>query len=207
MPVETDKQKRFFQLVKAVKLGKVPRSRVGNQVRKAAKAMGINDINDFITETKVPVKNSDMKSRRRLAAVLKELQEPSYLQENQSNPVSKEFTVKGKEYESYVNEFKGIPFTQKEHDSINNFTEEKPIKADNIVIRYETTDDFQNNTTTTIKKLKEGNTFIYSAFSKYTSSKSDDANQGDIIVTKSAAFTDDIKGSQILSDFIKHLDI
>lgn len=49
--------------------------------------------------------------------------------------------------------------------------QEKPTHADKFFMRYELTDDFGNNTTTVIKKLKEGNQFCWTAFSKYESAE------------------------------------
>ena len=60
-------------------------------------------------------------------------------------------------------------------DVLSNFlaelelNQEKPTHGDKFFLRYELTDDFGNNTTTIIKKLKEGNQFCWVAFSKYES--------------------------------------
>jgi hypothetical protein len=45
--------------------------------------------------------------------------------------------------------------------------DQKPIETVRYYIKYETTDEFGNNNTTVIKKLKEGNQFCWTAFSKY----------------------------------------
>jgi hypothetical protein len=45
--------------------------------------------------------------------------------------------------------------------------DQKPTETTRYYIKYETTDDFGNNNTTVIKKLKEGNQFCWTAFSKY----------------------------------------
>ena len=44
---------------------------------------------------------------------------------------------------------------------------QKPISGDKFFLRYETTDSFGKNSTTVIKKLKEGSQFCWTAFSKY----------------------------------------
>lgn len=45
--------------------------------------------------------------------------------------------------------------------------DQKPTETTKYYIKYETTDEFGNNNTTVIKKLKEGNQFCWTAFSKY----------------------------------------
>ena len=58
-------------------------------------------------------------------------------------------------------------------DILSNFlaeiglAKEKPTRGDKFHMKYELTDDFGNNTTTVIKKLKEGSQFCWTAFSKY----------------------------------------
>ena len=68
-------------------------------------------------------------------------------------------------------------------DVLSNFlselelAQEKPTAGDKFFLRYELTDDFGNNTTTIIKKLKEGNQFCWTAFSKYESAE-EEGNPG-----------------------------
>lgn len=45
--------------------------------------------------------------------------------------------------------------------------DQKPTETTRYYIKYETTDEFGNNNTTVIKKLKEKNQFCWTAFSKY----------------------------------------
>lgn len=45
--------------------------------------------------------------------------------------------------------------------------DQKPTETTRYYIKYETTDEFGNNNTTVIKKLKEGSQFCWTAFSKY----------------------------------------
>lgn len=62
-------------------------------------------------------------------------------------------------------------------DILSNFlselglSNEKPTIGDKFLTKYELTDDFGNNTTTVIKKLKEGGQFCWTAFSKYESAE------------------------------------
>jgi hypothetical protein len=70
---------------------------------------------------------------------------------------------------------KSITFTDETHGSeiLSNFLAElglsnqRPTSGDKFFMKYEVTDDFGNNTTTVIKKLKEGSQFCWTAFSKY----------------------------------------
>ena len=56
-------------------------------------------------------------------------------------------------------------------------SQEKPTHGDKFFLKYQLTDDFGNNTTTVIKKLKEGNQFCWTAFSKYESAE-EEGNPG-----------------------------
>ena len=47
----------------------------------------------------------------------------------------------------------------------------KPTQQDKFFIKYEITDNFGKNETTIIKKLKEGNQFCWTAFSKHESAE------------------------------------
>lgn len=49
---------------------------------------------------------------------------------------------------------------------------QKPTESTRYYIKYETTDSFGNNNSTIIKKLKEGNQFCWTAFSKYDQAES-----------------------------------
>ena len=87
------------------------------------------------------------------------------------NVISKTFDTEA-DYDSYLNQHRGIEIISKEFQSVQNYREAKPTKIDRFQIRYETTDDFGNNDTTVIKKLKEGDRqFCWTAFSKHESAE------------------------------------
>jgi len=227
MPAKSKKQRRFFGLVHAVQKGETKPSQVSRSVRKVAKKMNPKSVTDFAASSE---KDLPLKLKMEILSVLKEFQEPMMLQEGQTNPIAKEFTKTGI-YDQYIQKFVGLPFSQKELESINNYTDVKPSKIDKNQVRYESSDQFNNNTTTVIKKLREGSQFAYTSFTKYSQTQKEQepeqpAQPGqpgqegqpptvtpsgpqpeDIIVAKSIAFTDDISGSKILSDFIRKLDL
>jgi hypothetical protein len=81
------------------------------------------------------------------------------------NIVAKTFDTKA-DFDSYVNQRRGIEMTSKEIQSIVGYQKAKPTQQDKFFAKYEKTDDFGNNSTTIIKKLREGNQFCWTAFSK-----------------------------------------
>jgi hypothetical protein len=215
MPASSKKQRRFFGLVRALQKGEVPPSKVSSNIRKVAKKIDPKSAEDFAAtkEGGLP-----LKVRMEMLSVLKDFQEPMMLHETQTNPIAKEFTRKEK-YDSYVQRFVGLPFSQKEMESINNYTETKPSKIDGNQIRYESSDQFGNNTSTLIKKLRDGSLFVYTAFTKYTRTQPEETPEpggtpatsepelDDVIVAKSTSFSNDSDGSKILSDFLRRLDL
>jgi hypothetical protein len=152
------------------------------------------------------------------------------------NVVAKTFDTKS-DFDSYVNQRRGIEMTPQEQQSILNYKEAKPTQQDKFFVKYETTDDFGNNTTTVIKKLKEGNQFCWTAFAKHETAEEEGKPEGSeegglkeqapaptnqpqeqpqedeitvddpIRITKSITFVDETEGAKILSDFLRKLEI
>jgi hypothetical protein len=149
--------------------------------------------------------------------------------------LAKTFDTQG-DFDSYVNQHRGIEMTPKEEQSIIGYKKTKPNQQDKFFVKYETSDDFGNNTTTVIKKLKEGNQFCYTAFIKTQnvnkdskgkneegpmslkelapanvqkqSNKEDAVTVNDTIrINKTITFADDTTGSEILGDFLRKLDV
>lgn len=81
------------------------------------------------------------------------------------NVVAKTFDTKS-DFDSYVNQHRGIQMTSKEVQAVVGFRNAKPTQQDRFFVKYESTDDFGSNNTTVVKKLKEGNQFCWTAFSK-----------------------------------------
>ena len=152
--------------------------------------------------------------------------------EPERNPVAKTFDTKS-DFDSYVNQRRGIEMTPKEQQSILSYKRAKPTQQDKFFIKFETSDDFGNNETTVIKKLKEGNQFCWTAFSKTEQAESEakpapikeaippvakppvaaSEQPSEVVVddpiriTKSITFTNDIEGSDILADLLRKLDL
>jgi len=93
---------------------------------------------------------------------------PKDEKDDQETDMTSDDKIRVQKSQTFVDETQGA-------DMLANFlaeidlAKEKPISGDKFHMRYEMTDDFGNNTTTVIKKLKEGNQFCWTAFSKYES--------------------------------------
>lgn len=112
----------------------------------------------------------------------KEIQEPMMLEDDEQsgeerNVIAKTFDTKA-DFDSYVNQRRGIEMTPQEQQSILNYKEAKATQQDKFFVKYETTDDFGNNNTTVIKKLKEGNQFCWTAFSKHETAAEEGQPEG-----------------------------
>lgn len=96
MPYRSQKQKRFFYLVKAAQQGKVSPKRVGSKVAKAARTMSAQDVDDFTHGKDLP-----KEKLKEITNFLKELvnepmgqtfselpspKEPMYLQDDSALP-------------------------------------------------------------------------------------------------------------------------
>lgn len=236
MPAKSQKQQKFFGLVRAVQTGATSPHEVSPEIRKIASKITAKDAGDFASSV------AELRTKRAMLALLKELQEPMNLQEDdglgqKTNAIASTFNVKDN-YEVYVKKHLGQPLLPKELEAIDNFQESKPTKIERTEIRYENTDSFSNSTTTVIKKMKDNGQFSFNAFTKHskpepqqdeepTDSPEVPPSNGpgapapqepqpptptandkdDIIVSKSQLFTDDIKGGAILADFLKKLDL
>jgi hypothetical protein len=277
MPARSEKQKRFFYLVKATQQGKVSPKQVGSKVAKAAKTMSAQDVDDFTRG-----KNLPSKKIKEIIECLKGLKtdprvdlryditgagsggqkpiepmylesrddvkfdttgkpiDPHYVEEDSTlppenlgrkgvavagsnylyedgdddinvNPIAKTFKQQGN-FEQYIQRFSGLELKPKEIESIINYINAKPTKMDKFSVRYEGTDDFNNNTITVIKKLREGNDLVFTVFQVTTqqtpeSGKEATPTENEIIVNKSRAFRDEIEGGKILADLLQKLKI
>ena len=168
MPAQSEKQRRFFGLVRAVQKGDKSPHEVSPELRKAAKSISAKDAGDFARSV------AELKTKKAMLSILKDCRNPLYLDEGDDtigvNPIAKEFHVKD-DFEVYVKKFIGQPFSPKELEAVNTFKEVKPSRVERTEIWYENTDDFQNSTTTVIKKMKDGTQFSFNAFTKHTTTQ------------------------------------
>jgi len=181
----------------------------------------------------------DLTGKKKLLKILKECKKSgkSILYENENlnlNVISKKFNTQS-DFNSYVAQHRGLQILPQEKQTISNYSSAKPVELTDFMVKYESTDDFSNNNTTVIKKLKEGNQFCWTAFSK-NSTSSDAATQSQdnlqeadgeeqqqeeqptqpqtpqepdntLEVIKSVPFMDETNGAKILSEFLIKLDI
>lgn len=146
--------------------------------------------------------------------------------EQGSNVVAKTFDTKA-DFDSYVNQHRGIELTTKEQQAVIGFKNAKPTQQDRFFVKYEKTDAFGTNSTTVIKKLKEANQFCWTAFSKHEQASDEGKPEAaeekpvteqeesedqltvndPIRITKSTTFNNDVEGSKILGDFLRTLDL
>jgi len=275
MPAKSEKQANTAKLAGAVKAGKFPASKAGDAVKSMAK-MPMDKLKHFMKMKE----QMTVEQKRRLLVGLRKLKEQTgniggttdipadgnlTVAENEftsgdnqpsAKVIAKTFDTEA-DYDSYVNQRRGIEMTPKELQSVSvmaeatipqqaqqpmptpkpaapkaparpqsptptpkpnpqpeeqpddttaddkirvqksntfmddtqgadmlaNFlselelAQEKPTAGDKFFLRYELTDEFGNNTTTIIKKLKEGNQFCWTAFSKYESAE-EEGNPG-----------------------------
>ena len=115
----------------------------------------------------------------------KEIQEPMMLEDDDTtggeerNVIAKTFDTKA-DFDSYVNQRRGIEITSQEQQSILNYREAKPTKLDRFFVKFETTDDFGNNSTTIIKKLREGSQLCWTAFQKHETAEEEGKPEGQV---------------------------
>jgi hypothetical protein len=126
----------------------------------------------------------DFNGKKKLLKILKECKKSykSLIYENEDvnlNVISKKFNTQS-DFNSYVAQHRGLQILPQEKQAITNYTSAKPVEMNDFMVKYESTDDFSNNNTTIIKKLKEGNQFCWTAFSKNTNMESStNTQQGD----------------------------
>lgn len=178
MPSSTKKQANTAKLAGAVKSGKFPKSKAGPAVKAMAK-MPMKKLKHFMKVKECMT----VEQKKRLLIALKALKEEVTgnvggetdianadnlvsEEETERNVVAKTFDTQS-DFDSYVNQHRGIEMTPKEQQAILGYKNAKPTQQDKFFVKYETTDGFGNNTTTVIKKLKEGNQFCFTAFSKH----------------------------------------
>lgn len=165
------KQQRFFQAVKGAKHN----PNAPENLRKVASSMSDKDIDDFIKC------ESEFKTKKAILSVLKDIVEPSYLNEGSDmedsvDAVATTFT-KNAEWASYIKPYIGQPLSQKELEALDNFKEKQPTTISRTEIWYKSTDAFSISHTTVIRKMKDSGQFSYTSFQKQENPISDKADE------------------------------
>jgi hypothetical protein len=219
MPAKSEKQRRFFALVRGIQTGKIPSNKVSSKIKKVAKNISAKDAHDFAVK---PINEITSEAKKRMVKILKGIVDTNMLNEEEDNPIAKSFIIND-DFDTYIKRFQSYPFSDKELEAVDNFNKFSK-KSPNVInsnkeIKYDTTDEFGNNTSIVIEKLKENNQYVYTAFEKESSSNDSSSPSGEnneagknntknkITITKSILFTDDIRGGEILLQFLKNLDI
>lgn len=115
------------------------------------------------------------------------------------NVVAKTFDTQA-DFDSYTNQRRGIEMTAKEVQAIQNYQEARPTELDKFHVKYEATDDFGNNDTTVIKKLKEGNQFVWTAFSKHETAEEEGKPEGAEDTVEEPALQEQAPGQHMPSE-------
>jgi len=164
MPSKTPKQQAFFKdVVKVHRGGPSPSS----YVTKVANSISKEDAEHFANALSEKV---DLKTKKAVVAVLKDIREPMYLNEEGEetdtvDAVANTFHKK-EEWAKYVRTYVGQPLSPKEIESLGNFKDKKPTKIARTEIWYNTTDSFGSSHTSVIKKMKDSGQFSFVAFQK-----------------------------------------
>ena len=133
-----------------------------------------------MAEAAVPQQNQQMPPQPKVHQKNQQMPQPKAPQPSRPNPqpqageeaedTTAEDKIRVQKSNTFVDDTQGADILSNFLSELELF-QEKPTHADKFFMRYELTDDFGNNTTTVIKKLKEGNQFCWTAFSKYESAE------------------------------------
>lgn len=179
MPFVPQTQSKSAQIAAAEKLGRIP----SNVARQSTATLSKRPMELYQKYLKMK-EGMTQEEKRELLIGLRKMkendasispQEPMWISEEQPNAernvIAKTFTQEG-DFDPFVNKNRGIQFAPKELDTIAIFKDTvAPSSQDPFMVRFETTDDFGNNTTTVVKKHRQGDQFVFTAFAKHDSSR------------------------------------
>lgn len=154
----------FFLYVRAIQNDRVPEQFATGKALRAAKSIDPEDVKTMLNK-KLKPKDECI---QRVVEVLKEMVHgSSILGEDQDNVVADTFTKQG-DFDMIVKQFRGVQLTPKEKSAAMNFdidlTEGVTPEVNDFGVTVKTSDDFGNNTTAVVKKLQQGNKFVWVAF-------------------------------------------
>lgn len=164
MPSHSEKQRRFFGLVRAVQKGEKPSHEVSPEIRKVAGSISAKDAGDFATSV------AELKMKKAVLSILKDCREPMYLNEEGESqasidPIASSFHVK-EDWATYIKPYIGQPFSSKDLEAIQNFKDKHATTITRTELWYKTTDSFSVSKTTVIKKMKDSGQLSFTAFQK-----------------------------------------
>lgn len=202
-------------LVHGVQKGKISPGQVGKKVTTAANTMEPSDVEDFLMQ-ECGLQECGVNVKRRILKGLRELQEPMRLEEEEPelpNVIASSKTLHG-DFDQTLKMYRGFELTPKENQAIQNFTEVRPSEHSKFLVRYSKSDEFTNNSTIVVKKLKEPDgKFTYTAFVKVRGGEEpspegqpdqpETEQSGDEIKLIKSIPIDDKEGSEILTNFLQ----
>lgn len=165
MPAQSQKQQKFMHVVQAMQKGKMPKSGKAGQ---AADSMRRQDVNDFLMQ-ECGLMECNVTVKKRIVTVLKSLIEHNAItEEDEAAPevVASSKTLHG-DFDQTLKMYRGFELTPKENQAIQNFDGAEPAVHDKFKVQYSKSDDFTNNSTIVIKKLRQPDgKYVYTALVK-----------------------------------------
>ena len=153
MPAQSEKQRKFMHVVHAMQKGKAPKSGKAGQ---AADSMRPQDVKDFLMQ-ECGLMECNVTAKKRILTVLKSLiGHNAITEDDEATPevVASSKTLHG-DFDQTLKMYRGFEFTPKENQAIQNFDEAEPSVHDKFKVQYSKSDDFTNNSTIVIKKLRQ----------------------------------------------------
>jgi hypothetical protein len=165
MPAQSEKQQKFMQVVHAMQKGKTPKSGKAGQ---AADSMRPQDVKDFLMQ-ECGLMECNVPAKKRIVTVLKSLiGHNAITEEDEATPevVASSKTLHG-DFDQTLKMYRGFELTPKENQAIQNFDGAEPAVHDKFKVQYSKSDDFTNNSTIVIKKLRQPDgKYVYTALVK-----------------------------------------
>jgi len=165
MSAKSNRQRKFMWVVHNMQRGKTPKS---GKAGEAAASMNPEDVKDFLMQ-ECGLKECGSDAKQRILKALKEIQKSMSLQEEESatpNVIASTKTAHG-DFDQTLKMYRGFELTPKENQAIQSFDEVEPTAHDKFKVQYSKSDDYTNNSTIVVKKLKEPNgQFVYTALIK-----------------------------------------
>lgn len=206
MPSKSPAQQNLMHIVYRMQQGEIPKSGKAGEIANQIKP---SDLKHFLMQ-EYGFCEFDETVKKRIFSVLKEFKKKNLNEEENPeapNVIASSKTFEG-DFDQTLKMYLGFELTPKENQAIQNFNEAKPVLHDKFKVQYSKSDDFTNNTTFFIKKLRQPDgKFVYFAFVKVRGGSAEPADKSEetnykIKLIKSIPITDQ-EGSNILTNFIQ----